>query len=57
LAVSLLGSGVSLGDSCNPGSMGKLIQYTLVALMVGLAVKSLPVSRSTSVHLSPKSSP
>jgi hypothetical protein len=38
--VSLLGNGVSLGDPSNQGSIGKLIQYALVALLVGLAVKN-----------------
>jgi len=38
--VSLLGDGVSLGDPSNQGSIGKLIQYLLVALLVGLAVKN-----------------
>jgi hypothetical protein len=38
--VSLLGSGVSLGARSDPGSVGKLIQYALVALLVGLAVKN-----------------
>jgi Sap-like sulfolipid-1-addressing protein len=38
--VSLLGNGVSLGDPTNSGSIGKLIQYALVGLLVALAVKS-----------------
>jgi hypothetical protein len=38
--VSLLGNGVSLGDPSNEGSIGKLIQYVLVGLLVVLAVKN-----------------
>jgi hypothetical protein len=38
--VSLLGNGVSLGDPSDVGSVGRLIQYLLVALLVGLAVKN-----------------
>jgi hypothetical protein len=38
--VSLLGDGFSLGDPSNQGSMGKLIQYALVGLLVVMAVKN-----------------
>jgi Sap, sulfolipid-1-addressing protein len=38
--ISLLRNGVSLGDPSEQGSIGKLIQYVLVALLVGLAVKN-----------------
>jgi hypothetical protein len=38
--VSLFGDGVSLGDPSNEGSIGKLIQYVLVALLVVMAVKN-----------------
>src|SRR3712207_4093647 len=37
---SLLGNGVSLGDPSNRGSIGKLIQYLLVGLLVVMAVKN-----------------
>jgi hypothetical protein len=37
---SLLGNGVSLGDPSNEGSIGKLIQYVLVGLLVVMAVKN-----------------
>jgi hypothetical protein len=37
---SLLGSGVSLGDSSDAGSAGNIIQYVLVGLLVALAVKN-----------------
>jgi hypothetical protein len=38
--VSLLGDGVSLGDPSNAASIGKLIQYLLVGVLVALAVKN-----------------
>src|SRR3712207_301375 len=38
--VSLLGNGVSLGEPSNEVSIGKLIQYVLVGLLVALAVKN-----------------
>ncbi len=38
--VSVLGESVSLGDPSDWGSTGKLIQFTLVALLVALAVKN-----------------
>jgi hypothetical protein len=37
---SLLGSGISLGDSSDHGSTGHIIQYLLVGLLVALAVKN-----------------
>jgi hypothetical protein len=37
---SLLGSGISLGDSSDNGSTGHIIQYLLVGLLVALAVKN-----------------
>ena len=37
---ALLGGGVSLGDTSNAGSLGNLIQYLLVGLLVVLAVKT-----------------
>ena len=38
--VSLLGNGVSLGDSSEKGSTGSIIQYLLVGALVVLAVKN-----------------
>jgi hypothetical protein len=38
--VALLGNGVSLGDPSNEGSIGKLLQYVLVGLLVVMAVKN-----------------
>ena len=38
--VSLLGGGVSLGDPSSGGSLGSVIQYLLVGLLVALAVKN-----------------
>jgi hypothetical protein len=38
--LSVLGEGVSLGDPSNEGSIGKLIQYALVALLIALAIKN-----------------
>jgi len=38
--LSVLGEGVSLGDPSNKGSIGKLIQYALVALLIALALKN-----------------
>jgi len=35
-----LGNSISLGDSSNSGSLGNLIQYLLVGLLVFLAIKS-----------------
>jgi threonine/homoserine/homoserine lactone efflux protein len=43
---SLLTSSVSLGDSSNEGSIGNVIQYLLVGLLVFLAIKSY-VQRET----------
>jgi threonine/homoserine/homoserine lactone efflux protein len=37
---SLLGNGVSLGDSSDKGSTGNVIQYLLVGALVALAVKN-----------------
>jgi len=37
---SLLGNGVSLGDSSDEGSTGHIIQYLLVGALVALAVKN-----------------
>ncbi len=37
---TLLGSSVSLGDPSNNGSLGHIIQYLLVALLVFLSIKS-----------------
>jgi hypothetical protein len=37
---SLLGSGISFGDSSDNGSTGHIIQYLLVGLLVALAVKN-----------------
>jgi len=37
---SLLGNGVSLGDSSDTGSTGSIIQYLLVGALVALAVKN-----------------
>lgn len=44
---SVLGSGVSLGDPSDSGSLGNIIQYVLVGLLVLLSVKSY-VGRETS---------
>src|SRR3712207_1429495 len=41
-----LGNGISLGDSSNSGSLGKIIQYLLVGLLVFLAIKNY-VGRET----------
>ena len=38
--LSVLGDGVSLGDPSNGGSIGKLIQYALVVLLIALALKN-----------------
>jgi hypothetical protein len=38
--LSVLGDGVSLGDPSNGGSIGKLIQYALVVLLIALAIKN-----------------
>jgi hypothetical protein len=43
---ALLGGGVSLGDTSNAGSLGNLIQYLLVGLLVVLAIKNY-VNRET----------
>jgi threonine/homoserine/homoserine lactone efflux protein len=43
---SLLGGSVSLGDPSNEGSIGNVIQYLLVGLLVFLAIKSY-VQRET----------
>jgi Sap, sulfolipid-1-addressing protein len=43
---ALLGNIVSLGDSSNAGSLGHLIQYVLVGLLIALAVKNY-VNRET----------
>lgn len=45
-ALAALLAGVSLGDSSNAGSLGNLIQYLLVGLLVVLAVKNY-VNRET----------
>ena len=37
---TLLGNSVSLGDPSNNGSLGQIIQYLLVALLVFLSIKS-----------------
>jgi hypothetical protein len=37
---SLLGNGISLGDSSDKGSTGSIIQYLLVGALVALAVKN-----------------
>jgi hypothetical protein len=44
---TLLGNSISLGDSSNNGSLGHIIQYLLVALLVFLSIKSY-VGRETS---------
>jgi Sap, sulfolipid-1-addressing protein len=44
---SMLGSGISLGDSSNSGSLGNIIQYVLVGLLVVLSVRSY-LTRATS---------
>jgi hypothetical protein len=44
---SVLGSAVSLGDSSDSGSLGNIIQYLLVGLLVFLSIKSY-VGRETS---------
>src|SRR5215207_6902466 len=43
---ALLGNSVSLGDPSDPGSIGHIIQYLLVGLLVALAVKNY-VNRET----------
>ena len=43
---ALLGNSVSLGDPSNAGSLGHIIQYLLVGLLVALAVKNY-VNRET----------
>ncbi|WP_433475149.1 GAP family protein [Spirillospora sp. CA-142024] len=43
---ALLGNGVSFGDPSDSGSVGSIIQYTLVALLLAAAVKSY-VKRET----------
>jgi hypothetical protein len=40
VAVTLLGGGGSLGDPSNSGSIGNVIQYLLLGVLVSLAVKS-----------------
>ena len=44
---NLLGNSVSLGDSSNSGSLGNIIQYLLVGLLIFLSIKSY-VGRETS---------
>jgi hypothetical protein len=44
---SVLGNSVSLGDSSDSGSLGNIIQYLLVGLLVVLSIKSY-VGRETS---------
>jgi hypothetical protein len=44
---TVLGNGVSLGGSSNNGSLGHIIQYVLVGLLVFLAIKNY-VGRETS---------
>jgi hypothetical protein len=43
---SVLGNGVSLGDPSNGGSLGNIIQYVLVGLLVFLSIKNY-VGRET----------
>jgi hypothetical protein len=43
---TLLGGSVSLGDPSNEGSIGNVIQYLLVGLLIAAAVKSY-VQRET----------
>jgi hypothetical protein len=44
---SVLGNSVSLGDSSDSGSLGNIIQYLLVGLLIFLSIKSY-VNRETS---------
>jgi hypothetical protein len=44
---TVLGNSISLGDSSNSGSLGNIIQYLLVGLLVFLSIKSY-VGRETS---------
>ena len=44
---TVLGNSVSLGDSSNSGSLGNIIQYVLVGLLIFLSIKSY-VGRETS---------
>jgi hypothetical protein len=44
---SVLGNSVSLGDSSDSGSLGNIIQYLLVGLLIILSIKSY-VGRETS---------
>jgi hypothetical protein len=44
---TVLGNGVSLGDSSDSGSLGNIIQYLLVGLLIFLSIKSY-VGRETS---------
>jgi hypothetical protein len=44
---SVLGNSVSLGDSSNSGSLGNIIQYLIVGLLIFLSIKSY-VGRETS---------
>ena len=44
---TLLGNSISLGDSSDSGSLGNIIQYLLVGLLVFLSIKSY-VNRETS---------
>ena len=44
---SVLGNSVSLGDSSNSGSLGNIIQYLLVGLLIFLSIRSY-VGRETS---------
>jgi hypothetical protein len=44
---SVLGSGVSLGDSSDKGSLGSILQYLFVALLIFLSIKNY-VGRETS---------
>jgi hypothetical protein len=37
---TVLGNSISLGDSSNSGSLGNIIQYVLVGLLVFLSIKS-----------------
>src|SRR5215213_7278248 len=37
---SVLGNGISLGDSSDSGSLGNIIQYLLVGLLVFLSIKN-----------------
>src|SRR5215216_978572 len=44
---SVLGNGISLGDSSDSGSLGNIIQYLLVGLLIFLSIRNY-VRRETS---------